>query len=117
MQNTSGQGKSATLPEGVTGWSWGAFLLNWIWAIFNRTWIGLLALIPYVGVVVAIVLGLKGREWAWRNKHWDSVEDFQRVQRLWNAWGVIITLVFLAISIVYYISFTGSILNELDFPQ
>ena len=33
------------IPDGVRGWSWGAFLLNWIWAIGNKTWIGLLALI------------------------------------------------------------------------
>ena len=71
---------SAPIPEGVKGWSWGAFLLSWIWAIGNRTWIGLLALIPYVGVIMAIVLGFKGREWAWKNRQWDSLEEFNRVQ-------------------------------------
>ena len=76
------------VPEGVKGWSWGAFLLNWIWAIGNRTWIGLLALIPYVGLVMNIVLGFKGREWAWQNKSWDGVEHFQRVQKQWSRWGV-----------------------------
>ena len=34
-----------TLPPGVAGWSWGAFLLNGIWAIGNRTWWGLLAFV------------------------------------------------------------------------
>ena len=81
-------GKGHPLPDGVKGWSWGAFLLNWIWSLGNRTWIGLLALVPYVGVVMAIVLGVYGREWAWQNKRWDSVEHFQRVQKRWSAWGV-----------------------------
>ncbi|MDY6919336.1 MAG: hypothetical protein SV765_03885 [Pseudomonadota bacterium] len=91
-ENNSGQGETS-FPEGVKGWSWGAFLLNWIWAVGNRTWIGLLALIPYVGLIMAIVLGVKGREWAWKNKRWDSVEHFNPVQRLWSIWGAILLLV------------------------
>ncbi|MEW8506835.1 MAG: hypothetical protein AB2598_09000 [Candidatus Thiodiazotropha sp.] len=87
-ENSSGMGNAAEIPEGVRGWSWGAFMFNWIWAIGNRTWIGLLALIPYIGFVMVIVLGVKGREWAWRNKRWESVEHFQRVQRLWSIWGL-----------------------------
>ena len=82
---------SDLIPDGIKGWSWGAFLFNWIWAIGNRTWIGLFALIPYVGFIMAIILGIKGREWAWKNKQWDSVEHFNRVQRKWSVWaGVLI---------------------------
>ncbi|MDD4913352.1 MAG: zinc-ribbon domain-containing protein [Sideroxydans sp.] len=80
------------IPEGVKGWSWGAFLLNWIWAIGNKTWIGLLALIPIVGIVMAIILGINGREWAWNNRTWDSVDHFNRVQKKWSFWGVIVAL-------------------------
>lgn len=88
------------VPEGVKGWSWGAFLLNWIWAIGNRSWIGLLALIPYVGVLVAIWLGFKGREMAWKNKQWDSFEHFDRVQKKWSRWGVGVALACLVLGIV-----------------
>ena len=86
--NSSGMGKEAELPDGVKGWSWGAFLLNWIWAAFNGTYIGLLAIVPYVGFIMAIVLGIKGREWAWRNKRWESLEHFNHVQKGWSIWGV-----------------------------
>lgn len=82
----------AAIPEGVKGWSWGAFLLNWIWAIGNRTWIGLLALIPYVGFLVAIWLGFKGREMAWKNQQWRDLEHFNQVQKKWSKWAVGITL-------------------------
>jgi hypothetical protein len=92
-ENNSGQGKGTIPPEGVKGWSWGAFILNWIWAIGNKTWIGLLALIPYLGLIVAIVLGFKGREWAWQNKEWESVEHFLSVQKKWAFWGVILLVV------------------------
>jgi len=83
---------SSSIPEGVKGWSWGAFLSNWIWAIGNRTWIGLLCLIPAVGFIMSFVLGFKGREWAWKNTHWDSLEHFNRVQRSWSKWSIIISL-------------------------
>jgi hypothetical protein len=88
------------VPDGVKGWSWGAFLLNWVWAVGNRTWIGLLALVPYVGVLVAIWLGIKGREMAWKNGHWQSVEHFNRVQRAWSRWAVGLTLGMLLLGVV-----------------
>ncbi len=97
-ENNSGMGEN-TFPEGVKGWSWGAFLLNWIWAIFNKTWIGLLAFIPYVGIIMAIVLGFKGREWAWKNKQWESVEHFNAVQKKWSYWAVVILLVIIVLGI------------------
>ena len=88
------------IPEGVKGWSWGAFLLSWIWAIGNRTWIGLLALVPYIGLIVAIWLGIKGREMAWKNAEWDSVEHFNRVQRRWSIWAVVLIVGVFGLGIV-----------------
>lgn len=98
--NTSGQGKNAEVPEGIKGWSWGAFCLSWVWALGNRTWIGLLALVPYVGFLMIFVLGFKGREWAWQNKEWDSVEQFNKVQKKWSFWGVIVFSVVFTISLI-----------------
>jgi hypothetical protein len=91
-ENNSGGGRNIIPPSGVSGWSWGAFLLSWVWAIFNKTWLGLLSLIPYVGILVAVYLGVKGRELAWRNKRWESLENFDQVQRRWSFWGVILIL-------------------------
>ena len=73
LDKTSLRGASGEIPDGVKGWSWGAFFLNWIWAIGNRSWIGLLALVPHVGWIMAFWLGFKGREMAWKNKQWDSL--------------------------------------------
>jgi len=66
--------------------------MNWIWAIGMQTWIGLLALVPYAGFIMAIVLGVKGNEWAWQNRKWESVEQFNNVQRVWTIWGVALLL-------------------------
>jgi len=97
---STAQAAEKAIPDGVRGWSWGAFLLNWIWAIGNKSWIGLLALVPYVGFIMAIVLGVKGREWAWKNNEWESLEHFNRVQRQWSMWGLIITGVMLLLIVL-----------------
>ncbi len=39
---------------------------------------------------MAIILGIKGREWAWKNKEWESVEHFNSVQKKWSFWGVLL---------------------------
>ncbi len=41
---------------------------------------------------MAIYLGVKGRELAWRNKRWDSLEHFNRVQRRWSIWSLVMFL-------------------------
>lgn len=98
--NNSGRGVQSTLPDELRGWNWGAFLMNWIWGIGNNTWLALLCFIPLVNIVMPIVLGIKGNEWAWQNKYWPSVEEFRRVQRIWTIVGVC----FLAFSILLCIA-------------
>jgi hypothetical protein len=90
IPNTSGQGLSAAVPPELQGWNWGAFLLTWVWGIGNRVWLALLALIPLplVGLAIAILLGVKGNEWAWNFKRWDSIEHFRKTQRIWMYWGL-----------------------------
>jgi hypothetical protein len=97
MENTSGQGKLAAVPPEIDRWNWGAFLLNWIWGLGNDTYIALLALVPFVNLPMVFVLGANGSRWAWQNRRWDSVEHFQRVQRKWAKWGVIILVVSLSL--------------------
>jgi len=84
MENTSGLGQSSSVPEEIKGWSWGAFLFNWVWGIFNQTYIALLCLVPFVGVIMVFIVGFKGREWAWRNNKWESIDHFRSVQRKWS---------------------------------
>lgn len=99
-ENTSGQGKSAVVPDEIRRWSWGAFLLTWIWGLGNKVYLALLCLIPYVGIIMVIVLGIKGNEWAWRNKKWDDVEHFKRVQKIWAYWGLGIIVVSVILGIL-----------------
>jgi len=99
VENTSGQGAQAIVPAEAGRWNWGAFLMNWIWGIGNNTFVALLMFVPLVNVVMPFVLGAKGGSWAWRNKKWDSVEQFKAVQRKWAKWGLIVYAL-IAVSIV-----------------
>ncbi len=107
LENTSGQGSSAVVPKEIRGWNWGAFLLNWIWANRNNVWIGLLSLIPCAGFIMDIVLGVKGSEWAWRSKRWDSIEHFKRTQRTWAWWGVGVFIVSFVINLILVLFIMG----------
>lgn len=99
-ENFSGMGKDAIVPTEIQKWNWGAFFLSWIWGLGNRTYIALLALVPIANIIMAVVLGVKGSEWAWRNKRWESIEHFRKVQRSWTRWGVGIFIAALVIGIL-----------------
>lgn len=87
MTETNLPVNTADIPPEIKGWNWGAFWLNWIWGIGNQTYIALLCFVPFLNFIMMIILGLKGNEWAWENRHWDSVEHFQKTQRVWARWG------------------------------
>jgi hypothetical protein len=84
--NDSGTGPTAQLPAELQGFNVGALLMSWVWAIAHQTWIGLLSLVPCVGIVMAIILGIKGNEYAWQNRKWDSIEQFKATQKVWMYW-------------------------------
>ena len=103
MDNTSGQGKYSSVPSEIQTWNWGAFFLNVLWGLFNRTYIALLCVIPVFGVLMAFVLGFKGNEWAWQNKRWKSVEQFQHEQKIWSTLGIRLAKIILFLAILGYI--------------
>jgi hypothetical protein len=87
MKDTISDTRGAALPAEAKRWNWGAFLLTWIWGLGNRTYVALLALLPVVNIAMAIILGVKGSQWAWTNRKWEGVGQFTRVQGLWTAFG------------------------------
>jgi hypothetical protein len=108
MENSSGQGQGAIVPAEINKWNWGAFLLNWIWGIGNNTYIAFLMFVPLVNLVMAFVLGAKGSAWAWRNKKWESIEQFQAVQSKWTKWALLIYALFVAMFIGIFFVATAS---------
>ena len=90
-------------------WNWGAFWMNWVWGLGNRTYIALLGIVPVVNIVMAFVLGAKGNAWAWKNRNWESEEQFMRVQGKWSAFGwgffagcaVVLIIVIIALAVTF----------------
>lgn len=107
MENTSGQGAAAVIPPELDRWNWGAFFLNWIWGIGNNSYIALLMFVPGVNFVMLFVLGFKGNKWAWRNKRWQDIEHFKRVQRKWAIAGVIAVIALIGFGVATYFIVTA----------
>lgn len=106
FDNNSGGGKTAIPPPGVKGWSWGAFVFGWVWGALNNTWIAMLCLIPSFGVLFKFYIGAKGRELAWQNKRWESLEHFNRAQRKWSiAAGVLFGFILTGVITGFMIGF------------
>lgn len=124
-QNTSPVQPAAALQPNLSKWSWAAFCLGWLWGPFNGCWwilfvnilLGLLSIIPIVGLFVSvcalgwnILCGVKGTQWAWDNKKWSSVQDFEQTQNTWNKVALVlfmvsifillISLIFLAVAVL-----------------
>lgn len=103
--NTSGQGAAAVVPEEIKGWNWAAFLMGPFWAIGHSVWIGLLCFV--VGIIMNIILGIKGGEWAWQNRKFDSVEHYNQVQKVWLKWGIVLWILGVIFWILYFAVFAA----------
>jgi hypothetical protein len=75
------------LPLAAKKWNWGALWLNVFWGLKHNTDFALLTLIPGLGLIVPFILGARGGRWAWRNRSWSSVAEFEKAQRDWALWG------------------------------
>lgn len=102
--NNSGLGSASSLPSELEGVNWGAFFLTWIWGIGNRVWLSFLVFVPGGNYVMPWVLLIKGNEWAWKNKRWQSVQEFREVQRKWALIGIVLTVVGIVVfSILWFL--------------
>ncbi len=99
----SGKGDFSTIPPEIRKWNWGAFMLTWIWGLGNNVYLSILCFIPVIGWIIPFVLASRGSVWAWRNKHWGSVEEFQRVQKRWAFYGVISGVIMLLLMIGFFL--------------
>ena len=43
-----------------------------------------------VSLALSIWFGIKGNDWAWQNKKWESVQYFHHVQRIWAIVGTVL---------------------------
>lgn len=111
--NNSGGGANIVVPDSIKKpFNWGAFYFAWIWGICNKSYLTLISLaavlfsiIPFFGGIVALGLqiwfGIKGNEWAWQNKEWQSEEHFHEVQKKWAIATIICSVLSIIFVIIY----------------
>ncbi len=97
------------MPEELNHFNWGAFLFNWIWGIMHGKYITLLyfpaCLVPVIGsIAISIWFGIAGNKWAWQSRTWESIEQFNDIQKIYvKLWiilavfGLILTIKFLSL--------------------
>ena len=108
---------TSQLPYDFTKeFNWGAFFGTWIWGLFNKTyiplWYLLLCFTP-VGFYFQLVCGIKGNEWAYKNKGWSDVNAFNKNQEKQTAifaivMALVIPIIYLAVIIGLIIAFGAS---------
>jgi len=96
------------LPQDLKHFNWGAFLLNWIWGIMHGKYITLLyfaaCIIPVIGpLAISIWFGIAGNKWAWNSRSWDSVEQFNRVQRNYVKVWIVLAVLGIIISVKIFV--------------
>ena len=103
--------KYTMTPQSLDKWNWGAFLLSWIWGIFNNVYWTLVALIPIplVGLIVAIIAGVKGTRQSWENGHWNEANynEFAQKQHNWAIAGLIVLLLSFVGTIIFWSTILG----------
>ena len=115
-QNAPTQNYRATPKK---GWSWGAFMLGIHWGIGNRVYwplLSLLIVIPFIGpiiyLVVAIICGIKGHEWAMNSGTFKTVEEYNAAQDTWDRAGKVmffIMLIMVVISLILSITLGAAV--------
>jgi serine/threonine-protein kinase len=130
--NNSGQGhlfdNSEKVPDEIQDWNWGAFFVPGVWCITNHVWIGLvswtdLSLVSTVVTfgmtwpIMAIILGVKGNEWAWKSRRWRSVKEFKRHQRFWAIIGFFIFIMLLILITLIVVGLLALGLASLGFGR
>ncbi len=81
------------VPPELESFSWSAFLWGGIWALAHRVWIGVLAFVPGLGLIMHVVLGLRGQRWAYRAGTIPDVASFKKAQRTWVIVWLIVSVV------------------------
>lgn len=87
----------------IIKFNWGAFLGTWIWGLFNKSY-KTLWMIPLIitpaAIPFALICGLKGNEWAYKNKQIENIDKFHESQKLQAViWTILYPVLYIIITI------------------
>lgn len=91
----------------LAGWSWGGFAYNIVWGIANKVYLPLLALIPvpFLALVIAILCGVKGHEWAANSGAYRNQDAYEGAMESWNRVGFIMFIIAIIGVVVCFLLF------------
>jgi hypothetical protein len=106
--NTSGMGDGYPVPPEASGWTFAGFVPFGLFSFLNgNSNMGILgavgSVIGIVGLVYAIMVGINGKESAWRNRRFNSIEEYTGTMRAWNNGGLILVGLGCAGILLYFI--------------
>ena len=109
---------TSTLPyDYKKEFNWGAFFGTWIWGICNKSfipfWMLLLWITPF-SLYFQLYCGLKGNEWAFKNKKHTDVEKFNKSQ---ETQSIIFTVLSLVVLPILYIIIVMVVIFSLVFSS
>jgi hypothetical protein len=106
--NTSGMGAGYSIPDGVKGWTFAGMAPFGLFALYNGMWgwgiTGLLltaAAFPFY-IIYVLVIGITGREEAWRSRRFGDMAQFECTMNIWSYAGIILGIITFGI-FVYWI--------------
>jgi hypothetical protein len=115
--NTSGLGNMYPPPPEAQGWTFAGCIPFGLFGFYNgsQLWgfVGLAgSIISLVGWIYAIFIGIQGKQLAWQNRRFESMQQYLAVMRAWNIWGIVVIAFSIVISILYFIFFMMLALSE-----
>jgi hypothetical protein len=106
----------------IKKFNWGAFFGTWIWGLFNKTYITLweipLSLTQAGQITFPLICGLKGNEWAYKNKHYQDIEAFHKSQKKQTCIFVTVIIIgYLLLTILFMTVIIGAVTSYLSKPE
>ena len=96
--------------------NWGAFFGTFIWGLFNKTYIALLIIPLFLTpswLFFGIILGIKGNEWAYKNKAYDSIEKFHKSQKKQAIfWSIVTPVLSIVLTVVLSVVLSLAIASD-----
>lgn len=126
QQSMNTSGTDGPIPEEVLAmkWSWGAFALPGIWlCTMNALWLGIMVIgLELTLIVINVyisrsftlpsdlirlsleytiktIISRRAYKIAWKYRRFDSIDQFKKVQRIWNRVGLTLSILFVVFEI------------------
>ncbi len=112
LENTSGMGGGHPLPPETQNMNFAGCLPCGIFAFLNGSalW-GLITIAASLvfGNLAGLILVIKGNEFAWQNRRFESRQQYRETMDAWNQWGKVWFIFSLVMAVIGFIAYIALI--------